>query len=57
MTFNVYNGEYPFDKFLGTVTADTAETALKIALKVYGNDYPHCIVSQGSFKPLLKPTT
>jgi len=44
MTFNVYNGEYPFDKFLGTVTANDAETALKIALKVYGNDHPHCVV-------------
>jgi len=41
MEFIVYNGEYPFDVVLGSVTAPTPEDALKKALEQYGN---HCIV-------------
>lgn len=41
MEFIVYNGEYPFDKQLGVVFADTAEEALAKALDEHGN---HCVV-------------
>ena len=41
MEFIVYNGEYPFDVVLGSVTAAAPEEALKKALEQYGN---HCIV-------------
>jgi hypothetical protein len=46
--FNVFNGEYPFDQHLGCVSAETAEEALVIALKQYGN---HCVV-----EPMEIPT-
>jgi len=41
MKFIVYSGEYPFDMVIGSVVADTAEEALALALKEYGN---HCVV-------------
>lgn len=35
MIFNVFNGEYPFDKELGTVEAEDEVQALQKALEKY----------------------
>ena len=45
MRFNVYNGEYPFDQLIGQVEAETEDAALKAAIRTYGNEYPHPVVS------------
>ena len=45
MKFNVFNGEYPFDKHLGTVEAPDAETAHAKALELFGKVDHRCVVS------------
>ena len=44
--YNVYNGEYPFDIYLGYVAADTPEEALQIAINQYGKEYPHPVIEE-----------
>ena len=42
----VYNGEYPFDVFVGHVSAETAEDALNKAINQFGNEFPHPVVEE-----------
>ena len=43
-TYSVYNGEYPFDMYLGTVSAIDEEQALSLAIQQFGKEYPHPII-------------
>lgn len=43
-TYAVYNGEYPFDMYLGTVSAADEEQALSLAIQQFGKEYPHPVI-------------
>ena len=43
-TYNVYNGEYPFDIYVGYVSAEDELTALNAAIAQYGKEYPHPVI-------------
>lgn len=42
--FSVFNVEYPFEEYVGYVSAETADEALAKAIKQFGEKYPHPVV-------------
>ena len=47
-TYSVFNGEYPFDIFLGVVSGDTPEAALEMAIRLSNDNYPHPVIEEAT---------
>ena len=46
-TYNVYNGEYPFDIFIAQLEGpEDAVEALQIAIDKFGEEYPHPVIEE-----------
>ena len=43
-TYAVLSGDYPFDVYVGSVTADDETQALEKAIQLFGKEYPHPVI-------------